>query len=115
MEKKEIYKRRPRRVLDKTNITIPEASLSIRTLIDRTSKGVPVNARLSKHVPLPADGEILDDWDTGTEEIIDVVDAVEHADKIKRDLAYVVKKKEEERQKALGAEEPVPQSSSEAQ
>ena len=103
---KESYKRFPRRKLDKFSLTIPEASLSVRTLIDRTSKGLPVNARLSKHIPLPADGMIDDDWETGTEEILDVVDAEAHADKIRKELAYIENKKEEARQQEIGSEVP---------
>lgn len=102
----ETYKRYPRRVLDKHSITIPEASLSVRTLIDRTAKGKPVNARLSKHVPLPDDGTIQDDFETGTEEIIDIVDAVEYSDKIRDELAYIEKQKEEERKKQIELETP---------
>lgn len=103
---KETYKRYPRRKLDPRGITIPESSLNIRVLIDRTAKGLPVNARLSKHVPLPDDGMIDDDFETGTEEILDVTDAVEHADKIRKELEYVAKKKEEALQQEIGAEVP---------
>lgn len=112
----EIYKRFPRRKLDKHSITLPEASLSVRTLIDRTAEGKPVNARLSKHIPLPDDGIVLDDFETGTEEITDIVDAVEFSDKIRNELSYIEKQKEEARQQEIGVEVPktAPNSNSEA-
>lgn len=100
--------RRPRRKLDTRSMTIPEASLSIRVLIDRTSKGLPVNARLSKHIPLPADGELMDDYETGTEEILDVTDAVEYADKIRANMQHIADEKEKARKAALEATDPAP-------
>lgn len=116
MNKVEKYVRKPRRKLDTFSLTIPEASLSVRTLIDRTAKGLPINARLSKHIPLPADGLLPDDFETGTEEILDVTDAVEHSEKIRKELEYIQKKKEEARQQEIGAEVPktAPNSNSEA-
>lgn len=103
MEKNELFARRPRRKLDSRSITIPDSSLSIRVLIDRTAKGLPVNARMSKHISLPPDGELLDDFTTGTEEILDVTDAMEHADKIKAEMKHIAEEKEKAMQQAAEA------------
>lgn len=103
MEKNELFSRRPRRKLDGRSITTPDCSLSIRVLIDRTAKGLPVNARLSKHIALPPDGELLDDFSTGTEEILDVTDAMEHADKIKAEMKHIADEKEKAMQQAIEA------------
>ena len=98
MEKKEkVYRRYPRRVLSKVDYTVPDASLSVRVLIDRMSKGLPVNAKFSKHVPLPPDGDDLNDFEMGTEEITDVTEAVSFIDKIKAEQKYV----QEQKQKAI--------------
>lgn len=114
MEKNENYTRRRRRVLDKRSYTIPDASLSVRTLIDRTARGLPVNAKLSKHVPLPADGGIMDDFTTGTEEITDVTDAVHYADKIRAEMKHVADEREKARKEAIEAPQTAPPTSSEA-
>lgn len=114
MEKNDKYIRRPRRKLDNHSYTIPDASLSVRTLIDRTSRGLPVNARLSKHVPLPQDGGILDDFTSGTEEILDVTDAVQHADKIRAEMKHVAEEREKARKEAIEASQTAPPVSSEA-
>ena len=103
MEKKDTYIRKPRRKLDTKSITIPDCSLSARVLIDRCAKGLPVNAKMSKHIPLPADGNIDDDWDTGTEEILDVTDAVAFHDKLIAEQKYIQEQKEKARQEAIEA------------
>lgn len=108
MEKKDIFSRFPRRKISKETRTIPDASLSIRTLIDRTAKGLPVNAKLSRHIPLPQDGMILDDFETGTEEILDVTDAVEYVDTIRKQQQYIAEEKEKARQEMMGSVPVVP-------
>ena len=94
MEKKDTYVRKPRRKLDTKSITIPDCSLSARVLIDRCAKGLPVNAKMSKHIPLPNDGMVEDDWETGTEEILDVSDAVAFQDKIIAQQKYIQEQKQ---------------------
>lgn len=108
MKKKESYKRYPRRVLSKKNYCVPDQSLSIRTLIDRVSKGLPVNAKLSKHIPLPQDGQDMNDFVTGTEEIVDVVDAVEHMDRIRSEMKYIQEQKQKQADEAIGKVESPP-------
>ncbi len=109
MEKTEKqYKRHPRRVMSKHSYTIPDASLSVRVLIDRTAKGLPVNAKLSKHIPLPPDGELMNDFDTGTEDICDVTDAVAYVDKIKAEQKYIAEQKQKAIEEQSGASAPEP-------
>lgn len=105
MEKKEIYKRFPRRKLDNRSITIPDASLSARVLIDRCAKGLPVNARMSRHIPLPIDGMDRNDFETGTEEILDVSDAVAFEAELLKKQAYIAKKKEEALKAEIGSKD----------
>ena len=106
MEKKDIFSRFPKRKCCGTSITIPDASLSARVLIDRVSEGKPINARMAKHIPLPPDGMIEDDFETGMEDISDVTDAVIYADKIRAEQMHIAKEKEKAIQEQLGATPP---------
>ena len=114
-KEKSVYKRYPRRNLSGGSITTPDASLSVRYLIDRTAKGLPVNARLSKHIPLPPDGMLLDDFETGIEEILDVTDAQAFADKLQAQAKYIADEKEKARKQAIEATETAPPVSDEVQ
>ena len=90
----------------------PCSSVSLRTIIDRSTKGLPINAKLPEHQPLPPDGDNMDDWNTGTEEIIDLVDAQQASEKVKayydeqekKKQEAIDKKKEEEFNNAVEAE-----------
>lgn len=108
------YRRYPRRDLSKVDICVPEQSLSIRTLINRVSKGQPINAKLNKHIPLPDDGHDINDYETGTEEIVDVTDAEAYASKIRAQQAYIAKQKEEEFKKQSELSQTAPPTHSEA-
>ena len=98
--KEKVYNRYPRRVLSSKDYALPDASLSVRVLIDRVSKGLPVNAKLSKHIPLPPDGDDMNDFEIGSEEVTDVTEAVGLIDKIKADQKYI----EEQKRKAIEKE-----------
>lgn len=95
------YVRHPRRVLDSKDYCTPECSLSIRTLINRSAQGLPINAKISQHVPLPPDGEDLNDFETGTEEILDVTDAVEHIEKLNADIKHIREQQRKAQEEAL--------------
>ena len=96
---------RKRRDLHKSpSLFKPNATTSLRVLLDRAVKGLPVNARMSEHVPLPPDGDDLEDFDRGTEEILDLVDAQAISDRYEDYMAEQEKKKEEERKKRLDEE-----------
>lgn len=98
--------RHPRRDCSGDNITVPNQSISVRTLIDRVSQGLPINAKLRQHIPLPPDGMVADDFDTGTEEILDVTDAVAFADKIKSEQQYIAEQKQKAKDEAMAKVEP---------
>ena len=108
MEKKSIYKRFPRRNFSGHGIAVPDLSLSPRVLLDRISKGLPVNARLSKHIPLPPDGDDINDFTTGIEEITDVTEAVTVIDKIREQQKYIEDEKKKAQEEALGKTEVPP-------
>lgn len=84
---------------------VPNATTSLRTILDRTGSGLPVNARVAKHVPLPPDGEDMNDFEKGTEEYLDLVDVQQLDERIKAEQQKKYdeqqKKREEEKQKAL--------------
>lgn len=88
-------KRTIRRFGDTSLVISPREDL--RSMLDRMIDGKPVNTSVTKHEPLPPDSEIDDDnFDTGTREILDLVDAQVLSD----DIAAV---SESETAKALNA------------
>ena len=72
-----------RRKCNKVNLCKPNQSTSLRAILDRVSMGLPINAKMAKHTPLPPDGDDMDDFDTGTEEYIDLVDVQQLDERIK--------------------------------
>lgn len=84
------------------SITKPFMTTSLRSIIDRTSQGLPINSRIAKHEPLPPDGEDLDDFETGTEEYLDHVDVqhlAEDIEKAKQKIDEECKQKVDEARK----------------
>lgn len=84
-------------------IVVPDQCVNIRAVLDRISQGQPINAQLRQHTPLPPDGLNMDDFDTGTEEILDLVDAQEVAERVEKaqeEQAKAVKKKRDEQNAA---------------
>lgn len=79
------------------SITKPFMTTSLRSILDRTSQGLPINSRIAKHEPLPPDGENLDDFETGTEEYLDHVD-VQH---LAEDIEKAKQKIDEERKQKV--------------
>lgn len=69
------YYRKPRRTFNRS-IAEPNQSIQLRTIIDRLANGLPVQTKMREHVPLPPDGELLDDFESGTEEFTDITDVV---------------------------------------
>lgn len=69
------YYRKPRRTFKKS-IAEPNQSIQLRTIIDRLANGLPVQTKMREHIPLPPDGELLDDFDSGTEEFTDITDVI---------------------------------------
>lgn len=88
-----------------TAMHVPDMTVSLRTILDRANAGLPMNARVAKHEPLPPDGDNMDDFDKGTEEILDLVDAQRVSERVKKhydDLEKERQKKvEEEKQKSF--------------
>lgn len=74
---------------------IPNCTTSLRSILDRTSQGLPVNTRVAKHTPLPPDGENLEDFETGTAEYLDLVD-VQKLDEKQREYYAEQKRKQKE-------------------
>ncbi len=81
------------------SLHVPQRTTSLRTILDRASAGLPINAKISQHVPLPDDGENLDDFETGTEEYIDLVDVQELDERIKAEEAKKKAKQAEAKKK----------------
>ncbi len=75
---------------------IPNRTTSLRKVLDRASQGLPINTQMAQHEPLPPDGMDLEDFDTGTEEYLDLVD-VQHLDE--RVKAHQEEAEEEKRKK----------------
>ena len=98
MIKDKKYYRKPRRTFG-ASITEPNQCLNIRTIIDRLAQGKPVNTEMRQHVPLPPDGMIEDDFETGTEEITDITDAVALQDDINARIAEQNRQAEEQRER----------------
>lgn len=81
MKKEDILKRRERfkyRRNCTSDVPLVNADMhtNMRQLLNRIARGESVDKMPKEHVPLPPDGEIEDDFDTGTEEILDIVDAM---------------------------------------
>lgn len=72
----------PLRKFDK-GIFIPGKCKDLRTLINRMVNGQPLNESLAEHQPLPPDGMNADDFDTGTREVLDLIDQQELANDVK--------------------------------
>ncbi len=84
-------------------IVVPDQCVNIRAVLDRISQGQPINAQLRQHTPLPPDGLDMNDFDTGTEEILDLVDAQEVAERVEKaqeEQAKAAKKKRDEQAQA---------------
>ena len=82
------------------SLHVPHRTTSLRTILDRASAGLPINAKVSQHVPLPDDGADLEDFETGTEEYIDLVDVQNLDERIKAEKAKQVAKQAEAKKKA---------------
>ena len=81
----------------------PDAYVSHRTLLDRIARGQSIVNPPREHSVLPPDGDNLDDFETGTEEILDVVDAQriqEETERTINEAKEARKKKKEEEDKA---------------
>ena len=96
-----LLQRKRRDLYKSPSLFKPNACTSLRVLLDRAVKGLPVNARMSEHVPLPPDGDDLEDYDKGTDEILDLVDAQVVSERYEQYKAELEKKQEEERKKLL--------------
>ena len=84
-------------------IVVPDQCVNIRAVLDRISQGNPINVQLRQHTPLPPDGLDMNDFDTGTEEILDLVDAQEVSERVEKaqlEQAKAAKKKRDEQNAA---------------
>ncbi len=101
-------KKHPRREITGSSITTPNQSISLRTILSRIGNGEPINAKLRKHEPLPPDGEIDDDFETGTREILDLTDvqriAEELEEKEQQHRDELEKKRQQQREEEFEAE-----------
>lgn len=82
------------------SLHVPQRTTSLRTILDRASAGLPINAKVSQHVPLPDDGSDLEDFETGTEEYIDLVDVQNLDERIKAEEARKVAEQRKAKEKA---------------
>lgn len=81
----------------------PDAYVSHRTLLDRIARGQSIVNPPREHSILPFDGDNLDDFETGTEEILDIVDAQriqEETERVIEEAKEARRKKKEEEDKA---------------
>lgn len=81
------------------SLHVPNACTPLRVILDRAVKGLPVNARVSEHVPLPPDGMDMDDFERGTDEILDLVDAQNVSERVEAYNEEQKKKQEEEKKR----------------
>lgn len=75
-------------------------AVSLRSILDRVGKGLPCNAKIAQHTPLPPDGDNMEDFDTGTEEYLDLVDVQHLSEKVTKHYEEQVEKQKEAHQKA---------------
>lgn len=92
MKKNEIHYRRP---CNNQRLFKPNQTTSLRAILNRAMSGLPINAKIARHEPLPPDGDDMEDFSTGTEEILDLVDAQEVSDTIAQRYADAEKKQRE--------------------
>ena len=95
MKKEERLKRRYTvRDCSKQHYTsAPDAHRSMRSILDRIARGQNINEMPKEHHVLPPDGEDVNDFETGTEEVLDIVDAQRIADRVAEKIAKYEKDK----------------------
>lgn len=92
--------KRFRREIKGPSLTVPSQSVSLRDIMDRAVKGLPINTKLKEHTPLPPDGASDEDFETGTREYIDLNDVYELQQEIEKKVEEEQqKKKDEEKEK----------------
>lgn len=87
-----------RRNITTASLTTPEQSIDIQTLINRSVKGLPINTKLRQHQPFPPDGEDPEDFETGTEEYLDLNDVQRLSERIE-DAQNKLKEQQTEKKK----------------
>lgn len=92
MKKQDIEKRRKDRFKTRTFVHVKPivqqgTFVHPRRFIDAITTGESISSSMKEHTPLPPDGEAFDDWDTGTEEMLDLVDAAEMAETAQKKVA----------------------------
>lgn len=97
MKREERLKRRSHlRDCSKQHYTIaPDAHRSMRSILDRIARGQNISEMPREHHVLPPDGEDLEDFDTGTDEIIDIADAQRIAEEVESKMEKFRKDKED--------------------
>lgn len=96
MKKNEIHYRRP---CNNQRLFKPNQTVSLRAILNRAMSGLPINAKIARHEPLPPDGDNMEDFTTGTEQILDLVDAQEISETIAQRYADAEKKQREAQEK----------------
>ena len=91
--------KRFRRTIKGNSITVPEMSISLRTIMDKACHGEPINTALRQHKPLPPDNASEEDFETGTREIIDLNDIHQLQQEIEAKVEEQKKKQDEVQQK----------------
>lgn len=93
--------KRFRREIKGESLVVPSQSVSLREIMDRASKGLPINKRLSEHKPLPPDGENESDFEIGTREFHDLNDVYDLQQEIEQKVEEAkAKQKADEEEKA---------------
>lgn len=100
MKKEEIEKRRKARLKvrdcgQQVSLIMPDGYKHPREIIDSMRRGTATTGTLHEHKPLPPDGENDDDFDTGTEEYLDIVDGMEAAERYNAKIAELEKQQAE--------------------
>lgn len=98
LRKKQLEKRHYRRSWT-DDITIPEQTVSLREVLNRTANGQPLNVKIRQHRPLPAVNPSEDDYTTDTEEITDLTDAMSVAQRVTDKMDEMRSKKQEDARK----------------
>lgn len=89
------------------SIFVPGQCTNLRMIIDRMLDGKAINEQVRTSTPLTPDGEVDDDFNTGTRELLDMVDYQEVAEEVeqarKKHEERVAKEKAERHQKEIDA------------
>lgn len=78
----------PKKVIRKfpEELVVEEPKQDLRMILDRMLSDEPTNSNIRYHKPLPPDGDDIVDFDTGTTQLLDLVDQQQYEEELEQHL-----------------------------